>query len=427
MRGRVIATVECEMHGSLLLVHLEGFSESTVLWLHREADSARIAPLVTTTPGSVPPPTGPSGADTEQQFAMMVASAQKKLMAGKAWSAPSEGAPSVFSVVGKRLILSLRPDPQAWLQSQHAILRQPFISSNDVHHYKESCMAMYEAAVSGTRPPGSGMGAPLNITATGLMITPGAEFIVANPSVHPPSPERTLKHHVSWGAAEAEEAVKASMSPPALDGRKRRPSHSLSSGVARRLPAVEEERASILALFSFRGSSKQLSVRPASDRFPDAPHPEACIGAVAESPEEQDVESEQDSPVGLVVSAERTPAAGAVPARELAPAARELVSRTAELSSVSEADAPAEGAALSAKGQGAPAGGGETDGAMPAPHADAAGGSSAEEGAAEKGAAEQGAAMESAAVESATAGSAGDPGASTVDVAPPEEAVADSP
>lgn len=423
MRGRVIATVECEMHGSLLLVHLEGFSESTVLWLHREEDSARIAPLVTTTPGSVPPPTGPNGADTEQQFAMMVASAQKKLMAGKAWSAPSEGAPSVFSVVGNRLILSLRPDPQAWLQSQHAILRQPFISSNDMHHYKESCMAMYEAAVSGTKPPGYGMGAPLNITATGLMITPGAEFIVANPSVHPPSPERTLKHHVSWGAAEAEEAVKAaSKSPAGWDGRKRRPSHSLSSNVARRLPAVEEERASILALFSFRGSSKQLSVRPVSERFPDAPHPEACIGAVAESPEEKDVESEQDAPVGLVVSAERTPAAGAVPARELAPAARELVSPTAELSSVSEVDAPAEGAVLSAEGQGAPAGGGETDGAVPAPHADAAGGSSTEEGAAE-----QGASMESAAVESATAGSAGDPGASTVDVVPPEEAVADSP
>jgi hypothetical protein len=105
-------------------VHLEGFSESTVLWLHLHEDCSRIAPLVTNIAGSEPPPTGPSGPDTEEQFARMVAKAQRKLVSGKAWSAPSIGAPSVFSVVGKRLTLALRPDPAAWLQSQQRCARE---------------------------------------------------------------------------------------------------------------------------------------------------------------------------------------------------------------------------------------------------------------------------------------------------------------
>jgi hypothetical protein len=186
------------------------------------------------------------------------------------------------------------------------------------------------------------------------MMTPGAEYLIENPSVHPPSPDRALKPRVSWSAAQAGEALDAvSESTAGLGDQKRRSGKRLSSAVARRLPAVEEERPSILARFSFRGSVRQ------SERPPEAVRSNSRGGELGEISEAASGGRERISVVGLADIGELPTATTAVAGQQEVPPPMAELSSTPAL----RVDEPVAGGALSAEGSGsATAAGGPSEG-----------------------------------------------------------------
>jgi len=278
VRGYVVATAESDAQGSLLLMLLEGYGETEWLWVNRKNDLDRLAPLVTNSPESLPPGLGPKGKETQKRFRDAVTAARRRLVGGDPFQAPRCDAPALFQSFGKCVEVDLGMDPQEWLAAQKRIERAPFLNSTQHARFQHSCLAMWESAVTGIRPPDPNSEAPMNLTASGLMISPNGEyvFLVENPSVHPPSPGP--KGHVlvedpppaGPGTPEGRDASpggtafrRNSQGAPVMsDG-----SHD-SSGRPR-LSSVLEERPSVVD-FSSRASSAAPTTREAPATPPPA-------------------------------------------------------------------------------------------------------------------------------------------------------------